>query len=134
MAHSSPAHDSGAEPGSTRALGRVRQADGIYGTIITASVLVSAGDELATVPLAISVLVTLAVYWLADVYAQLLARPHEHGSLPTWHDARTALADTWPLVSASFSPLALLLVAWLLGARSSVAATVALVEIGRAHV
>jgi len=121
------AHEISDEPGGSHGLGRGRLADGIYGTIITASVLVSAGDELATLPLALSVLMTLVVYWLADVYAQLLAGPHKRGSLPTWHEASIALVDTWPLVSASFSPLALLLVAWLLGARSSVAATVALV-------
>jgi len=124
VARSSTASEPGDEP---RRLGRLPQADGIYGTIITASVLISAGDELATLPLALSVLLTLAVYWLADVYAQLLAGPHARGSLPTWHDARAALFETWPLVSASFSPLLLLLLAWLLGARSSVAATISLI-------
>ncbi len=124
MAHSSTA--SGGPPDPPRR-GRPRQADGIYGTIITASVLVSAGDELAALPLTVSVLVTLVVYWLADVYARLLADPLERGRLPSWHDARHALAESWPLVSVSFSPLLLLIVAWLLGARSSVAATVGLV-------
>jgi len=123
VAHGSTA----SEPPQPRGLNRQRLADGIYGTIITASVLISAGDELATVPLALSVIVTLAVYWLADVYAHLLAGPLEHGRLPSWPDARHALARRWPLVSASFSPLILLIVAWLLGAPSSVAATVGLV-------
>lgn len=106
---------------------RYPQADGIYGTIITASVLASAGDELATWPLTVSVLITLGVYWIADVYSQLMAAQMEHKRLPTWPDVYRTLAITWPIVGASFSPLLVLILAWLLGASSSAAATAGLV-------
>lgn len=118
---SSPAHNRRTRPT------RQRQADAIYGTIITASVLASAGDELASLQLAVSVVITLGVYWIADVYARLLAEPMGNNRLPTWPDARAALAATWPLVSASFVPVLVLLLARLAGASSSVAATAALV-------
>ncbi len=105
---------------------RQGQADGVYGTIITASVLASAGDQLAALPLAISVVITLGVYWVADVYARLLAGPIRNGRLPTWPDARATLAATWPIVSASFTPVLVLGLARLVGASSAAAATDAL--------
>jgi hypothetical protein len=74
------------------------------------------------------VLITLGVYWIADVYAQLLAGPMVNRRLPTWPDVRTMLATTWPMVSASYSPLLLVVLAWLLGASAYTAATVGLVE------
>ena len=105
---------------------RQEHADGIYGTIITASVLASAGADLAAVPLAVSVVITLGVYWIADVYARLLAGPIHHGRRPTWPEARAMLAATWPMVSASFTPVLVLTVARIAGASSSAAATAAL--------
>jgi hypothetical protein len=51
-------------------LGR-RRAAGIYGAIITAAILDTAGDHLPTAALVVSVVVTLLVYWLAEEYAAL---------------------------------------------------------------
>ena len=42
-----------------------RRAAGIYGAIITASIMTAVGGSLPTLAVALSVLVTLAVYWLA---------------------------------------------------------------------
>lgn len=67
-----------------------RRAAGIYGTIITAAVLAATGDHVATLPLAISVLVTLLVYWVAEEYAELLGEQLEAGQVPAWADIRTA--------------------------------------------
>jgi hypothetical protein len=110
---------------SARSRGRSRAA-GIYGTIITAAVLVAAGSRLPTLPLAVSILVTLLVYWVAEQYAEILGEQLEGGRLPTWHDVRTALVSTWPMVSASFVPLLSLVAARLLGASASAAANIAL--------
>lgn len=49
-----------------------RRAAGIYGAIITASILTAAGASLSTTELAVSIVVTLVVYWLAEQYAQIL--------------------------------------------------------------
>ncbi len=105
---------------------RLRPADGIYGTIITASVLASAGDELAAGPLAISVLITLAVYWLADVYSELLGGHFERGRLPSWHEVRAVMIVAWPMVGASCIPLAVLGLARLSGLSGPQAASAAL--------
>ena len=56
----------GAQVGSaTENLGRRRSA-GIYGAIITAAILDTAGGHVSTTVLVISVVVTLLVYWVAE--------------------------------------------------------------------
>jgi hypothetical protein len=105
---------------------RLRPADGIYGTIITASVLASAGDELAAGPLAISVLITIAVYWLVDVYSELLGGHFERGRLPSAAEVRTAMVVAWPMISASFIPLVVLGLGRLGGMSNTNASTAAL--------
>jgi hypothetical protein len=104
-----------------------RRSAGIYGTIVTSAVLAAGGAHLATVPLAITVVVTLLVYWAAEGYAEVLGEHAHAGRLPTWARVRASLADIWPMVTASFVPLLSLLVARVLGADTKTAATVALV-------
>jgi hypothetical protein len=90
-------------------------------------VLAAGGGHLATVPLAVAVLVTLLVYWAAEGYAELLAEQALAGHLPTWTRVRASLAAIWPMVTASYVPLLSLLVARVLGATTRTAATVALI-------
>jgi hypothetical protein len=104
-----------------------RRSAGIYGTIVASAVLAAGGGHLRTVPLAVTVLVTLLVYWAAEGYAELLAEQVHAGHLPTWVQLRASLAAIWPMVSASYVPLLSLLVARVLGAATKTAATVALV-------
>ena len=102
-----------------------RRAAGIYGAIITAAVLAAAGDNLPTRAVAVSVLITLLVYWIAEEYAELLGE-QVTGHLPTWAYVRAALASTWPMVSASYLPLLALVLARLAGASAPAATNVAL--------
>ena len=101
-----------------------RRAAGIYGAIITASVLAAAGAKLATPALTVSVVVTLVVYWLAEQYAELLGEQAAGGRALTRANVAAGLARTWPIVSASFAPLAALLLARLAGASAPTAANV----------
>jgi hypothetical protein len=103
-----------------------RRAASIYGTIITAAVIAAGGGRLSTGSLAVTVLVTLLVYWLAEQYAELLGEHTHSGRLPSATQARASLAAAWPMVSASFIPLACLLLARLCGASTSGAAWVGL--------
>jgi hypothetical protein len=73
------------------------------------------------------VFVTLLVYWAAEGYAVLLGEHAHAGRLPTWPEVRTSLAAIWPMVTASYVPLASLLAARVLSADTATAATVALV-------
>jgi hypothetical protein len=105
---------------------RRRRAAGIYGTIVTAAVFAAAGDELTSDQLAISVFVTLLVYWLAEQYAYTLARYATPRHLPTSAQVHSSLATTWPMVSSTFIPMAALLVADVLGASTHVASDIGL--------
>ena len=110
---------------TARNLGR-RRAAGIYGAIITAAILDTAGSRLPTEALVIAVLVTLLVYWLAEEYAEILGEQAAGGALPGWTYVRNALAATWPMVSASYLPLLALLLARTAGASPLTAANVGL--------
>jgi hypothetical protein len=112
-------------PSAHQGAGRRRSA-GIYGTIVASAVLAAGGSHLRTAPLAVTVLVTLLVYWAAEGYAELLGEQAHAGRLPTWSQVRASLVTIWPMVTASYVPLASLLVARLLGADTRTAATVAL--------
>lgn len=103
-----------------------RRAAGIYGAIITAAILAAAGGKLSTPGLEVAVLVTLVVYWIAEEYAEILAEHVTGGRLPSREYVRAALASTWPMVTASYIPLIVLLVARLAGATASVAANIGL--------
>ena len=117
--------DASAGTAGHQASAKIRQAAGIYGLIVTAAVIASAGGQLRTTALVLAVFVTLLVYWLAEEYAQV----GEHasaGRLPTWPSIRSALAAKWPMVSASYVPLLALVAARFLGVSSPNAAYLAL--------
>lgn len=117
--------DESAQRRSGRSPGR-RRAAGIYGTIVTAAVIATAGGRLPAISLSIAVVVTLLVYWLAEQYAELLGEHTHAGKLPTVAQVRSSLRATWPMVSSSYLPVASLLLARLLGASVVVAAYVGL--------
>jgi hypothetical protein len=112
--------------GSASGGGR-RRAAGIYGTIVTAAVLAAGGSQLKTGALAVSVVVTLLVYWLAEQYAELLGEQAHAGRLPSRAQVRASLQTAWPMVSASYLPVATLVVTRLLGASTVGAAMTALI-------
>jgi hypothetical protein len=115
-------------PGPVGNAGR-RRAAGIYGAIITAAILAAVGGRLPTGALVVSVVVTLLVYWLAEEYAELLGEQAAGGALPTRAYIRAALAATWPMVSASYLPLLVLVLARLAGASPGAAANFGLAAV-----
>ena len=110
-------------------MSRRRRAAGIYGAIITAAILDTAGGRLPTDALVAAVVGTLFVYWLAEEYAELLGEQVEGGVVPTWAHIRDELTATWPMVSAAFLPLLALLLARVAGASELAAANVGLVTV-----
>jgi hypothetical protein len=114
------------EAGRDRRVAGRRRASGIYGTVITAAVLASAGAVLRTAGLALAVLLTLIVYWTAEQYADVLGEQAEHGHLPSWSRIRDGLLSTSPMVSAAYIPVLALIASRLSGATRTIAANVAL--------
>ena len=107
-------------------LGR-RRAAGIYGAIITAAILDTAGGHVSTAALAVSVVVTLLVYWIAEEYAEVLGEQAAGGELPSRASIRGALVSTWPMVTASYLPLLAVVLAHVAGASDLTAANAGLV-------
>jgi hypothetical protein len=107
-------------------LGR-RRAAGIYGAIITAAILDTAGGHVSTTVLVISVVVTLLVYWIAEEYAEVLGEHTAGGRLPGRVYIKGSLVSTWPMVSASYAPLLAVVLATVAGASALTAANVGLV-------
>ena len=104
-----------------------RTAAAIYGTIITAAVIAAGGNQLRTAALAVTIVVTLAIYWLAELYAELIGQHTHAGRLPNRAQIRLSMASTVPMITASFLPVIPLVAARLLGASSSGAAWIALI-------
>src|ERR1700745_2254820 len=69
-----------------------RRAAGIYGAIITAAIIAAVGGHLSTRTLAVSVLVTLLVYWIAEECADVLGEQLTGATCPR---GRTS-ARRWP--------------------------------------
>jgi hypothetical protein len=103
-----------------------RRAAGIYGAVVTAAIIAAVGEQVPTRGLAVAVVVTLLVYWVAEQYAELLGEHTAGGHLPGRRHIRDGLAATWPMVAASYVPLLTLLVARLAGASSLTAANAGL--------
>jgi hypothetical protein len=103
-----------------------RRSAGIYGTVVTAAIIAAGGNQLRTWALAVTIVVTLVVYWLAEEYAELLGEHTRAGHLPSRDVVRSSLGAAWPMVTASFLPLATLGIARLFGASSVNAAWAAL--------
>ncbi|GIM95943.1 hypothetical protein [Paractinoplanes toevensis] len=101
-------------------------AAGIYGLIVSSSVLVTAHARTAAALDAI-VLVTLAIYWVAERYARIVAERIHEGHRPRWHVIREQLTSGWEIMSASVLPLIVLLIARAAGAGMNLAILAALI-------
>lgn len=101
-------------------------ASAIYGLVVCSATLAAASASGRLSFVAVSVLVTVVVYWVAESYAHALAR-HAINQTPLgWSDIRAIMSQGWPMVSASFIPLATLLVMGALGASVFIAINVSL--------
>ncbi len=98
----------------------------IYGTIVSASVTAAAGETESLLAVCISVLVTVLVYWIAELYSELFAERMNQPAKRSWEPLRRRVVARWPMVQASYVPLAVLIVAGLCGAGVSLAVTIAL--------
>jgi hypothetical protein len=93
-------------------------AAGIYGLIVSSSVLVTAHADKAY---------KLDIYWLAERYARIVAERIHEGHRPPWHTVRAQLTSGWEIMSASLLPLIVLLLARAAGAGMNLAVLCALI-------
>jgi len=109
-------------------LGLRRGGEGaITGTVVCAAAIAySAGHVESTARLALTILGTVAVYWVAHLHAVTIGSSltHRHHPLTA---VRHALIETLPIAGASIVPLCVLLVTRLLGADLRTSAWTALI-------
>lgn len=86
----------------------------IYGVIVSAGVMAAAHVDTA-IQVMVAVLVTLIIYWGAERYARVIAERIHEGHRPSWPKLRQQLTIGWEMVTASYTPLAVLGVLSLLG-------------------
>ena len=103
-----------------------RRAAGIYGTIVTAAVLAAGGNTLTSLASGGDGLGHASGVLAGRAVRRAAGRAHSRRPPPEPWPGSSSLAATWPMVTASFVPLASLVVARLLGASASGAADVAL--------
>jgi len=99
-------------------------AAGVYGTIIAASVLAAGANETTRGVVAL-VVVTLIVYWLAEQYAFALAHSlagHRADKAQLMHGLR----EGFPMVQASYLPVAVLIGCWAIGLDNNTSINIAM--------
>jgi hypothetical protein len=99
-------------------------APGIYGTVISASVLAAVDETEPIWTVVVTVMVTVLVYWLAERYSMLLA-VHMHGQASTGRLGQV-LRQGWRMVEASYTPVLVLVLAWALSGEVASAINAAL--------
>jgi hypothetical protein len=83
----------------------------IYGNVLATSLVVafSEDDDYSTAEIAVSVLVTGLVFWLAHVYASLIGTRYAVRRRLTRAEVGAEFYAEWPVVQAFFPPTAVLL-------------------------
>jgi hypothetical protein len=103
-------------------------AGAIYGSLLAASVVAGTSPgRVAPSPwqLALLLLATGVVFWLAHVYAELFGGRRSHRATE-WPTIRHAAAQEWPIVEAVVPPAVVALAGMLLGMSDSTTAWLAL--------
>ena len=83
----------------------------VYGSVLASTVVISAGDLRAPLTLAVLLITSGLVFWIAHVYAATVASVHGG-----WHYGaiRTGMAHEWPVAFAAVPPALAALVSGLL--------------------
>ncbi|MDO8731108.1 MAG: hypothetical protein Q7L55_00795 [Actinomycetota bacterium] len=103
-----------------------RSASALYGLIIACAVLATASTDDRLVFVALTVIGTLGVYWIAETYVHVMAsRQAQHHELNRAQFAAIA-RDGLPLITVTFAPLVALLIAALLGLSAELGEDIAL--------
>lgn len=84
-------------------------AHAIHGTIVGAAVMAAASAHGTFFSVVASVFGVLAIYWLAELYAEILASG-VRGAQPTSARVAAACRRGWPMVEAAYVPLVVLVV------------------------
>jgi hypothetical protein len=97
----------------------------VHGTVVGAAVMAAASLHGTVGEVTASVITTLAVYWLAEHYSEMLAAGVT-GFTPTWAGVFHSLRRGWPMVESSFVPLIVMVVVAVLSSNLRLGVLIAL--------
>lgn len=101
--------------------------DLLYGAVVTGSVLaVSSSHAEETAHVAVAAAVVTAIYWLAHVYVEAVGSRFQDNDRPMHRRIADAMRDAAEVLVGAVPPIAIFLLARLLGADVSAAAQIAL--------
>lgn len=103
-----------------------RRAAHLYGLIVSGAVLATTPDSVRLVVVAIGLLATLVVYWIAETYVHWIAARAVVRRDLTRAERAAVIRDGWPLVAACIIPIGVLAVEALLQVDTTVAVEIAL--------
>jgi hypothetical protein len=87
----------------------------VYGSIVAAALIEAfRGEHAQAETTALAVISTMAVFWLAHVWSAIVGeRIHRRGERLGLHRVGEIARAEWPLVEASFAPVAVLILGWI---------------------
>jgi hypothetical protein len=90
---------------------RARLSRAIYGNVLSTSLVVafSEDEDYSSGDVALAVFVTGLVFWVAHVYASVLAERYSAARSLTWSEIGAEFSAEWPVVQAFFPPVIVLL-------------------------
>jgi hypothetical protein len=84
----------------------------VYGSILTTGVVAGLRDSASAETIALTLLATNVVFWLAHVWSELLGERIETGTVGNLARLRRLAAEEWPMVEAGMLPFVALVAAW----------------------
>jgi len=86
----------------------------IYGSIVSTALIAVLWQEHSTPrTMTLSVVLTMLVFWLAHVWAQISGHRIQLGDGLLWHEVKHLGREEWPMVEATFAPVAVLALGWI---------------------
>jgi len=86
----------------------------IYGSILAAAFITVFREEHASPEtVALSVVGTMAVFWIAHVWSALLGEQIHHSRRVSFRHVRAIARSEWPLMEASLAPVIALVLGWI---------------------
>jgi hypothetical protein len=89
-----------------------RYSAAIYGSILTTGLVAGLRDKASAETIALTLLSTNAVFWLAHVWSELLGERIEKGTVGNLARLRRLAAEEWPMFEAGMLPFLALAAAW----------------------
>lgn len=88
--------------------------EAVYGSIlVTALIAALRHEDVPIRELTLTLIGTMAVFWIAHVWSSIVAARLRAGSHVSWREVRRLGAEEWPMLEVAAIPVAALVVGWI---------------------